>query len=99
MYGTALLFDAVQFIVSFLPILGQIISILINIFAQMTFALWFKIRGVSYFEARRGIRTLLGFVVEIIPIIGMLPALTLQIFLMYQTIDIAEQPKLDTVDA
>lgn len=93
MYMTALVFDGVQFIVSFIPIVGQILSILINIFAQMTFALWFYTRGISYFEAKRGVRVILTAATELIPIIQVLPALTLQIFLMYQTIDMNETPE------
>ncbi len=90
---TAAMFDGIQFILSFIPIIGQILSMGVNIFAQMTFALWFYSRGISYFEAKRGVRVLITTATEFIPIIQALPALTLQIFLMYQTIEMPKPQK------
>jgi hypothetical protein len=79
MIGTALFFDACEALISLVPILGEIVSVLIDMLAFGTFWLWFKMHGASYSK-----KTFLGgFIVGFIPIINMLPECTLTIVMLY----------------
>lgn len=48
----------------------------------MTFWLWFKLKGVNFGTARRAASMTAGFLIELIPIINILPAWTLAVGLV-----------------
>jgi len=51
----ALTFDGGQFLFNLIPVLGIVISIIIDIFAWGTFFLWLKMKGISFgFSAKWG---------------------------------------------
>jgi hypothetical protein len=87
MLGVAMFFDASQFVINFLPVLGQVLSIFIGIFAQMTFWLWFKIKGVSYNSSKRLAAFATGFIVGLVPILDALPELTLEVAMILGTLE------------
>lgn len=82
MIVAALLFDAVQAIINLLPIAGQILSGFVSFFAFMTFWLWFRLNGLKFTSAKRVSYMGGGFILELIPILNMLPAWTLAVFLL-----------------
>jgi hypothetical protein len=74
----ALLFDFLQFIVGFIPVIGQVIGTVLGAAAGGTFWFWFKIKGVELWN-KKGATLGLGALVEVIPVLGMLPAWTLAV--------------------
>lgn len=83
----ALLFDMLQFFVSFLhalPVIGNAAAIVftwfLGVIATISFALWFTLLGVSYFgkNSTKKLTVVIGATVaEMVPIINALPAITL----------------------
>lgn len=79
MIGVALFFDTSEALISLVPILGEILSVLLDIFVFATFWLWFKIKGEKYSRS-----TMIGgFIIGLVPIINILPEATLTIVLLY----------------
>ena len=80
MIGIAGLMDGLQFLINFIPILGQLISLFISFFLLAGFGIWFLLLGVNYFSGRKaGIKIVasLGSVIgEIVPLVSALPILT-----------------------
>ena len=69
MLGTALFFD----LISLVPGL----NIVVIVFASLTFALWFAIRGVSFTKNKKISRAgLVGIGIDVIPGASVLPAIT-----------------------
>jgi hypothetical protein len=78
MIGTAIAFDAVQGLLT-LTVVGSLLSFLVTIVAGIIFALWFMFNGVSIFgqnAAKKALISLSSFVVELVPLIDALPAIT-----------------------
>ena len=71
MIVTALFFDTIQ---DFLLPLG--IGYFIPVVAYPTFWLWFKIHGISFFSMKRAPTIGIGALIELIPGLDALPALT-----------------------
>src|SRR3990167_4763114 len=82
MISVALFYDAIQAIIQIIPILGQILSSLIGIFAFLTFYLWFKLKGFNFATPKRAGYLGGGLLVELIPILNILPAWTLAVTLL-----------------
>ena len=80
----ALLFDGVQVLLT-LIVIGVVLNWIVSLWAAMTFFVWLKMLGISYWEGN-GIRKLLTFIstifVEMIPIISAIPAWTLFVVLI-----------------
>lgn len=97
MIGAAILFDALQFLVTFLhliPAVGNAAAValawFITVLATATFGVWFALVGVNYFTGKgagkRFLIVLSATVVELVPIIDAVPAITLGVvFLILQT--------------
>lgn len=66
----ALLFDGIQIFLT-LIIIGAVLNWIVSLFAMMTFYVWLKLLGVSYWEGN-GTRKLLSFIgcgfLEVVPI-------------------------------
>jgi hypothetical protein len=84
----ALLFDAAQFLATFLhilPVVGNAAAVVfawfITILATSIFAVWFALHDISYASGRGAGRRMLialsAVVIELIPIIDALPAITI----------------------
>ena len=80
MLATAVLFDVVQALINLIPVVGQILSFFISIFAFMTFWLWFKMYGVSFSKGKNLKNLGFGFLIEMIPVVDILPAWTFAVF-------------------
>lgn len=79
MIGVALCFDGVVFFINFIPFIGQIISIGIGFIAYLTFWLWFTLKGVRMMTPKRAAAMGTGFLVSLIPILNMLPEITISV--------------------
>jgi len=79
--GTAIIIDALQFIIGYIPILGQIVGGLMTIGATFGFWLWFKILGVK-FSKKQNMGRVIGIIIEYIPVVNMLPTWTLTVGLL-----------------
>lgn len=82
MIAVALFYDAIQAFINLIPFLGQILSSLIGLFAFLTFYLWFKLKGLNFATAKRAGYLGGGFMIELLPLVNMLPAWTLTITLL-----------------
>lgn len=69
----ALFYDLVQFAVNYIPVIGQVASALVAIFAFCHFFLWFKMHGVSFTGIKKTLTMGGGFLIEVIPVLNMLP--------------------------
>lgn len=76
MLCVALLYDGGQFIFNFIPVAGNLFTIIIDVFAWLTFFVWFKIKGVNFASPKR-LMTLCGAgLLELVPVLNDLPAWT-----------------------
>lgn len=75
MIAVAIFFDAIQFVLAFIPIIGFILNKFISIFAGLTFWLWLTLKGVSGTSKRISGGS---FIIEILPIpfLSALPVFT-----------------------
>jgi len=82
MIAVALFYDVFQVLINLIPILGQILSALIGLFAFLTFYLWFKLKGLNFANPKRAAYLGGGFLIELVPILNILPAWTLAVTLL-----------------
>ena len=71
MVAVAVFFDITPWLLVFV-----FMDWLVSIFAYLTFFLWFKIQGVSFMKPKRILAFGTSFLLEIIPFVAALPALT-----------------------
>ncbi|TSC70551.1 MAG: hypothetical protein CEO12_272 [Parcubacteria group bacterium Gr01-1014_46] len=90
MIFTALFFDALQALIGWIPMVGNVISDVISIFVFMTFLLWFHMYGVKMMTPKRFTSLGLGGVIEMIPYVNLLPAWTLVVIYLIGTTKIKE---------
>ncbi|MDB5264978.1 MAG: hypothetical protein JWN64_549 [Parcubacteria group bacterium] len=79
MIGTAILFDAIQFLLT-LTVIGSLVTFLVTILATIVFALWFALLGESIFKqnaAKKALISMASVITELVPVIDALPAITL----------------------
>jgi hypothetical protein len=81
MVAVAIFFDALQFLVNIIPFLGWILSLMVDIFAFGTFALWFKFNKIE-FTAKRNMFLGGGFLLEFIPLLNSVPFWTISIIII-----------------
>ena len=75
----ALMLDLTQIFLSFTGA-GAIISvILITLPFYLLFGVWFRLLGVNFFAAKNSKSLILGTIIELIPFINDLPALSLMV--------------------
>jgi hypothetical protein len=68
MIAVAMGFDFMEFIFDFIPIAGQVVAMIIDITATMTFSLWFAVKNVSLSSPKAVGRFWVANIVELIPI-------------------------------
>lgn len=76
MIFVALLFDAAQAIIGWIPIFGNILSDFFSVAVFLIFFLWFKMYGISMLTPKRLRALAAGGVIEMIPYLNILPAWT-----------------------
>jgi len=93
---TALGLDFFQGIIGILPIAGPILtSFIINPIIFLIFWIWLKFHGVSISDSIQRIAIVFGgFLVELIPVLNILPAWTLTIFLTVTLVQRADKKKI-----
>ena len=98
MVAVALLFDAVQVgadLMHAIPLVGNasavIFTVLLDIWAYLTFWFWFKIHGVSFMNPKRAMALNGGLLIELIPIVNALPAWTLAVVIIFVTTKAEEE--------
>jgi len=98
MIFVALLFDAAQAIIGWVPIAGNILADLFSVAVFLTFFLWFRMYGISMLTPKRLKALITGGVIEMIPFINILPAWTGVVIYLIGTTKINEivekHPKL-----
>lgn len=65
--AVSIFFDVIELLFDLIPVLGWIINLLVDIFAGLTFYVWFKILGVSFFSTRKWLSFASGFILGAIP--------------------------------
>lgn len=92
MIGVALLFDFIGLVLGVanfvIPGFGSLLSGGVSFLGYLTFMLWFQTLGFSVFTVRRASRFFGGALIEAIPIINMLPGVTLSVFLSISMINL-----------
>lgn len=84
MLCTAIFFDGLQAIFLLIPFLGWLLSSLVSIFAWLTFYTWTSIKGWGLSDTLKQI--IVNWVlplIEIVPILNVLPTWTLKVVLSY----------------
>lgn len=82
MLGTALFYDGIETVLSLIlysiPYVGVVLEagagLIISLFFSLTFYVWFTIKGVRFMKWRRALPVLAAIVVELIPILDILPS-------------------------
>jgi hypothetical protein len=87
--------DSLQASIGIVPILGFIVSPIISLFIWFFFWTWFKLNGVSIGDSVERIAVMFGgFLVEMIPVLNILPAWTLTVFLTVLIVQRADRKAL-----
>lgn len=76
MVVTALLFDLANGLINLIPFVGQVVSSIGGLLGMLTFWVWFQLQGVNFVSARRAIALFGASLIELIPVLNVLPALT-----------------------
>jgi|GEM_PF-6589739 len=80
--ATAVTFDLIGGLAAFVPGLGTVVAV----FAYILFFLWFALLGVQFMSGKKALQKLgtmaVGFIVEALPFLGALPALTMSVILI-----------------
>lgn len=71
MIGTAIFFDALQALLTFI-FMGWLVSV----FASLTFWLWFRLHGISFMKPKRLLTFGGASLVELVPFLSIIPAWT-----------------------
>ena len=76
MIAVAVIYDLAQAFLTLIGI-GFLVNWIITIWATLTFGTWMALRGVSPLKARRGATWGVSILIEIIPILQVLPGWTI----------------------
>lgn len=85
MVALAVFFDGTQFLLNFIPVLGQILNFFVDIFAFLSFYVWFKTYGITFMTRTRSIAMGGAWIIEVIPILNDLPAWTAAVLIVIGT--------------
>jgi hypothetical protein len=78
----ALFIDAIQALLTLLPIIGWILAPVAGVAGLIIFYFWLKNYGIKFSSPRQAKRLVVGFIVEMIPLLNALPTWTLAITLI-----------------
>lgn len=90
----AVFFDLLNAGVNLIPVAGQIMAELITIFAYCCLWFWFSLKGVSLVSKKRAFRFFGASIIEIIPILNVLPGITLSVFLTIAQVQLEDRTRL-----
>lgn len=99
MIAVALLFDTMNAGINLIPFLGQVLSVLISIFAYCTFAFWFMKRGVGFANPKRAITFFGSGLIEAIPVLNILPGITIGVVLTVLMVQFEDKTGIKTPTA
>lgn len=94
MISVALFYDGAQFLVNWLSVdvvtfigatLAWLSSLMVDVWAFLTFYVWFKVKGVSFANPKRGLTMAGATLIELIPVLSSLPAWTLAVVICFIT--------------
>ncbi len=94
---TALFFDTLQALTGWIPLVGNILAAIVSFFVFMTFWLWFHMYGINMITLKRLGSLGLGWLIETIPYINILPGWTVAVVFLIATTrvkDLAEKNPL-----
>lgn len=81
MVAMAVIIDFSQFVINFVPVLGQFFGLVLSFIAFVSFALWFALLGVNFFTGRKaGLKMVSAFgttLIELVPLVQALPSMTI----------------------
>lgn len=84
MLTVAIICDVILALIALIPFVGWIINFLLGIIVFLTFFIWFKTKGMKYTSARKIASLPLGFLIEMIPYINILPGWTVSVIINTQ---------------
>ncbi len=90
MIGTALFFDALQALLGWIPVVGNIFAGLLSIVIFLTFLVWFWMHGIKMITPKRMGSLVGGGLIELVPYINILPAWTCVVIYLIGTTKIKE---------
>lgn len=90
------LFDLTNAAVNLIPFLGQVFSVLISIIGYCLFGLWFMKRGVGFVDPRKAASFFGSGIIEAIPLLNILPGLTLGVFLTILVLQLEDKTGVKT---
>ncbi len=82
---TALAYDAAQAFLDFI-LIGLAVNWILDIWAWLTFYIWFKIKGVGFANPKRAVSLNGGFIIELIPAVNALPVWTAAVIILVITV-------------
>ncbi len=91
MIAVAVLFDIANAGINLIPVLGQILAVLISIVGYCTFTLWFWQRGSGVVNPKRTATFFGSGIIEAIPVLNILPAITLGVFLTVSMVQLEDR--------
>lgn len=95
MISVALFYDGLQALLQLIPVAGQILAGLVAIFAFLTFWLWFRLNGIKFSTPKRSAVMGTGFIIELIPILNILPAWTLAVAIIVADLKVKKYKNTD----
>lgn len=90
MIGAALLFDAAQALVGWVPFIGNAAADVMSLFIFVTFFIWFRMNGINMITPKRLGSLVGGGLIEMVPYLNILPAWTCVVIYLIGTTKIQE---------
>jgi hypothetical protein len=90
----AVFFDLLNAGVNLIPVAGQIMAELITVFAYCCLWFWFSLKGVSLVSKKRAFRFFGVSIIELIPILNVLPGITLSVLLTIAQVQLEDRTLL-----
>lgn len=87
---TALAYDAAQVFLEWI-LVGFAVNWILNIWAWLTFYVWFKLKNVGFANLKRGLSLNGGFILEFIPLLEELPMWTASVIYMIITVKVEDK--------
>lgn len=68
MVSSAVFYDVIELSVDWIPFLGQVLALFVDIFALLHFVLWFVLCGVNLMSPKKVARFWLPMLLELVPV-------------------------------
>lgn len=83
MLVVAIFFDATLALIQLIPVAGSVMSMVFGVIPLMIFFIWYRLLGISFSNPKKGISFFGASLIELIPIVNILPTWTLEVIWMY----------------